>query len=144
MRSPLITGVFLILLSLLGWLTSSPFALAVPKPETINVSLGTVANELQFSPAQFSFRALRPYQLHLTNPSSLKHYFSAPDFAAAVWTRKVDTGGVEVKGTVREIEIRPGASADWVFVPVRPGEYGLRCTVSGHTEAGMVGTIRVS
>jgi uncharacterized cupredoxin-like copper-binding protein len=138
------TAIILILFVLVGWLSAPALAAVAPPPETVTVSLGNTANELKFFPAQLNFRALRAYQLRLTNPSTLKHYFSAPDFAAAVWTRKVDTGGVEVKGTVREIEIRPGASADWVFVPVRTGEYGLRCTVPGHTEAGMVGTIRVS
>jgi uncharacterized cupredoxin-like copper-binding protein len=143
MCNRLITATFLILLFLVGWLSTPAWAVAAAQPETITVSLGNTANELKFVPDQLNFRALRTYQLHLNNPSSLKHYFSAPDFAAAAWTRKVDTGGVEVKGTVREIEIRPGASADWVFVPVRTGEYGLRCTVPGHTEAGMVGSIRV-
>ena len=139
-----IVAVLLLVLGLLVWFIPPTIAWAATQPKTVIVSLGNRDNELRFFPDQLNLQSLRHYQLHLDNPSQTKHYFSAPDFAAAVWTRKVDTGGVEVKGTVREIEIRPGASADWVFVPVRPGQYSLRCTVPGHTEAGMVGTIRVS
>jgi uncharacterized cupredoxin-like copper-binding protein len=144
MHSRIIQGILIVFVSLILWLPMSSVAVAATGSQSIPISLGNVDNELRFFPGQLNLQALRPYQLHLTNPSTTKHYFSSPDFAAAVWTRKVDTGGVEVKGTVREIEIRPGGSADWVFVPVRPGEYRLRCTVPGHTEAGMVGTIRVS
>lgn len=65
------------------------------------------------------------------------------NFADGVWNQKVDTGGVEVKGAIHEIEVRSQAYADWVFVPVRAGHYDVRCVVPGHTEAGMVGSIDV-
>jgi uncharacterized cupredoxin-like copper-binding protein len=80
----------------------------------------------------------------LQNPSSQKHYFTAKDFADAIWSQKVDAGNVEVKGAIHELELRPGSNADWVFIPLRAGVYSLRCTIPGHAEAGMVGTIEVT
>ena len=90
------------------------------------------------------FKAGSRYKLVLQNPSSQKHYFTAKDFADAIWSQKVDAGNVEVKGAIHELELRPGSKADWVFIPLRAGIYSLRCTIPGHAEAGMVGTIEVT
>jgi len=51
---------------------------------------------------------------------------------------------VEIKGAVHELELKPGAVAEWVFVPQRPGTYDLRCVIAGHAEAGMVGEIVIT
>jgi uncharacterized cupredoxin-like copper-binding protein len=48
----------------------------------------------------------------------------------------------EVKGIVREIEIYPNGTAEWWFVAVTTGTFtDLKCTITGHTEGGMVGEI---
>ncbi|BAY96962.1 hypothetical protein NIES37_08990 [Tolypothrix tenuis PCC 7101] len=108
------------------------------------VSLGNAANELKFEPNTLEFTAGKRYNLRLTNPSQLKHYFTAKDFADGIWTQKVEAGKVEIKGAIHEVELKPGATAEWVFVPLKPGKYSLRCTVPGHAEAGMTGEITVS
>jgi uncharacterized cupredoxin-like copper-binding protein len=126
---------------------SKPTLAAMPlskqKPIEITVNLGTSTGDLQFVPNHLEFRAGRRYQLLLKNPSPLKHYFTAKDFADAIWSQKVDAGNVEIKGAIHELELRPGTTAAWVFVPVRAGVYTLRCTVAGHTEAGMTGTLEI-
>lgn len=110
----------------------------------VKVSLGSPTNELKFFPNQLEFVAGKRYKLVLDNPSSLKHYFTSKDFADAIWTQKVEAGKVEIKGAIRELELKPGAVAEWVFVPIKPGIYSLCCPIPGHTEAGMTGTIAVS
>jgi uncharacterized cupredoxin-like copper-binding protein len=110
----------------------------------ITVSLSNSANELKFEPNHLEFEAEKRYKLRLTNPSGLKHYFTAKDFADAIWTQKVEAGKVEVKGAIRELELKPTAEAEWVFVPLKPGNYGLRCPIPGHTEAGMTGDIVIT
>jgi uncharacterized cupredoxin-like copper-binding protein len=126
---------------------SKPTLAATPlskqKPIEITVNLGTSTGDLQFVPNHLEFRAGRRYQLLLKNPSPLKHYFTAKDFADAIWSQKVDAGNVEIKGAIHELELRPDTTAAWVFVPVRAGVYTLRCTVAGHTEAGMTGTLEI-
>jgi len=88
----------------------------------------------------------------LTNPSSTKHYFSSPKFASKVYTRKVQVLNdgsriAEIKGHIREIEVFPGGTAEWWFVPVSTGTLtDLHCAVKDkdgrtHAEHGMVGTI---
>lgn len=107
----------------------------------VKVSLGNTANELKFEPNYLELIPGKRYNLKLNNPSSQKHYFTAKDFADVIWTQKVEAGKVEIKGNIHELELKPGAEAEWVFVPIKSGKYALRCTIAGHTEAGMKGEI---
>jgi uncharacterized cupredoxin-like copper-binding protein len=121
-----------------------PPAFAVTaNPIEVTVNLGNSAGELRFFPDNFQFEAGKIYKLILTNPSPTKHYFTAKDFADASWTKKVDTGKVEIKGAIHELEIRSDGSAEWVFVPMKTGIFELHCSVNGHTEAGMIGKIAI-
>ena len=131
------------------------FLLAFPRPvdarthpasETtiqMTVELGSPENSFRFYPDIMRFKVGKQYKLTLNNPSPVKHYFTAKDFADVVWTRKVDVAGVEVKGKISELELKPQAVADWVFVPEKSGEYPLKCIVPGHEMAGMVGKLIV-
>lgn len=113
-------------------------------PTEIEVSLGTTANELKFVPDRLELVALKRYKLLLKNPSPQKHYFTAKDFADGIWTQKVEAGNVEIKGAIHELELKPGATAEWVFVPLKSGNYSLRCPIPGHSEAGMKGEIAIA
>ena len=148
--SRVLLGLFLGLSLILGsWILlgravlAAPINLAKQPMEKVTVQLGDEGGTLRFNPPQLSFEAGKRYQLHLENHSPTKHYFTAKDFADGIWSQKVDTGGVEVKGAIHDIEVRSQAYADWVFVPVRAGHYDLHCVVPGHTEAGMVGEIEI-
>ncbi len=48
----------------------------------------------------------------------------------------------QVKGGIQEVALKAGASAQWLFIPMKAGKYPLRCTVKGHD--AMVGTIVVN
>ncbi|MEH2197910.1 cupredoxin domain-containing protein [Nostoc sp.] len=142
--------VILTLLFSLNFIAATPAMAAslsgdlLKQPATeITISLGNLANELKFEPNHLEFEAGKRYQLRLTNPSQLKHYFTAKDFADGIWTQKVQAGKVEVKGAIHELELKPGAEAEWVFVPLKSGTYGLRCSIPGHAEAGMTGEIAI-
>lgn len=144
----IMVSVVLVLLVGIGVLTGgeSAIALSAPSqqtPETMYVHLGNAAGELKFEPNQLEFTAGKRYKLVLGNPSNQKHYFTAKDFADVIWSQKVDAGNVEVKGAIHELELRPGAEAEWVFVPQKSGTYELHCSIPGHSEAGMVGTITI-
>ncbi|WP_260447127.1 sulfocyanin-like copper-binding protein [Nostoc sp. 2RC] len=110
----------------------------------ITVNLGNAANELKFEPNHLEFVTGKRYNLKLANPSQLKHYFTAKDFADGIWTQKIEAGKVEIKGAIHEVELKPGGEAEWVFVPLKSGNYSLRCPIAGHTEAGMIGEIIIS
>lgn len=129
------------------WIAFPNLALAAlpvrSTPTTVKVSLGNTANELKFEPNNLQLKAYTTYKLLLSNPSPQKHYFTALEFANKSWTQKVEAGNVEIKGAIQELELRPSTKAEWFLVPMKPGTYQLHCTVPGHTEAGMNGTIIV-
>jgi uncharacterized cupredoxin-like copper-binding protein len=135
---------WLVTLTLILGLSFIPPAAATPSVTEVKVSLGSAVGELKFFPNTFEFVAGQTYKLLLNNPSPQKHYFTSKDFADASWTSKVEAGNVEVKGAIRELELKPGATAEWIFVPMKPGTYALRCTIPGHAEAGMTGEITIT
>ncbi|MBD2100514.1 plastocyanin/azurin family copper-binding protein [Leptolyngbya sp. FACHB-261] len=141
----LLTGLVMgvLLLSLVVLPAKADLNLNPQTAVSVSVELGKADGALRFSPDTLTFQAGQLYKLALSNPSNQKHYFTAKDFADAVWTRNIKAGGVEIKGAIHDLELKPGAQAEWSFVPLRSGTYTLRCTVPGHTEAGMVGILTV-
>jgi uncharacterized cupredoxin-like copper-binding protein len=131
----------------LGWaipaVAAPSTALSRQTAVEIPVHLGNNANELKFFPATIDFTAGKRYKLILDNPSATKHYFTAKDFADSIWSQKVEAGGVEVKGAIHELELKPGAIAEWFFIPLKSGTYALHCSIPGHAEAGMVGKLGI-
>jgi len=120
------------------------------KPMEIKAQLGDSSNAMRFYPANLEFETGKLYKLVLHNSSATKHYFSSEGLSRSVFTRKAQVLGpdgktiAEIKGTIREIEVYPNGTAEWWFVPVKAGVLNdLKCTIKGHAEAGMVGTITI-
>ncbi len=128
-------------------------------PVVVEVELGSADGVHVFTPQRLRFEAGKLYRLVLRNRSPQPHYFTSDAFAAAIWTRKAQVMGqgadgrdlvvAEFKGALREIEVHPGFSAEWWFVPVQAGRFtDLRCGIkeadgSTHAEHGMRGEIVV-
>lgn len=119
-------------------------------PVEVTVELGTEDGEMQFTPSDLTFETGKLYKMVLVNNSPHKHYFSSDKFVQSIFTRKVQTytpdgeETAEIKGHIREVEVFAGHTAEWWFVPIQTGTFkDLKCTVDGHEEAGMVGTITI-
>jgi uncharacterized cupredoxin-like copper-binding protein len=119
-------------------------------PIKVKVQLGDNNNALRFFPSNLEFETGKLYKLILHNPSSMKHYFSSGGLSRSVFTRKAQVIGsngntiAEIKGVIREIEVYPGGTAEWWFVPVKTGNLNdLKCTIQDHTKGGMVGKITI-
>ena len=126
-------------------------------PITVRVDLGKDGSDQhRFYPNEFELETGKLYKLVLHNPSDSKHYFTSAGLARNVWTRKVqvmdDIGPgakaiAEVKGMVHEIEVLPGGTSEWWFVPVVAGTItDLHCHIADksgktHGENGMTGKI---
>lgn len=124
-------------------------------PIEVVVELGKPGQHT-FVPNKLRFETGKLYKLVLRNPSSEAHYFSSDAFHPLIYTRKVqvvqERDGklvtlAEFKGTIREIEVYPGQTAEWWFVPVAAGRAtDLRCGIVAsdgktHASHGMVGEI---
>ena len=120
------------------------------EPFELHVSLGNEKGEIKFFPNKLQLETGKLYKLILTNNSPQKHYFSSDKFSQSVFTRKVQINSsngtpiAEIKGSIREIEVYPGRTAEWWFVPLKTGILDdLMCTIPGHSEAGMMGVIEI-
>ena len=129
--------------------------LAGQEPIVVTVELGKPGKHV-FTPNKLKFETGKLYKLVLTNGSSDPHYFTSHGFTQLIYTRKVQvvqtrdgkpTTLAEFKGAIREIEVYPGQSAEWWFVPVATGA-SPTCAVASsakdgksHADLGMVGEI---
>lgn len=110
------------------------------KMETVTVTM----REYAFAPSPIVFKEGVPTKLVLRNEGKEHHYFVAEEFFGAVATRKVQSEAGEIKAPrLSALEVYAGKTLEWFLVPVRKGTYPLVCTVKGHAEHGMKGTIEV-
>jgi uncharacterized cupredoxin-like copper-binding protein len=125
------------------------------EPIVVTVELGKPGQHA-FLPNKLRFETGKLYKLVLKNPSNEAHYFTSHAFTQLIYTRKVqvvqERDGktitlAEFKGAIREIEVYPGQTAEWWFVPVAAGRVtDLRCGIADkdgktHADHGMVGEI---
>lgn len=104
--------------------------------------------DMFFEPNEFVFETGQAYKLRMVNSDAIKHELTFGEAGEKMFTRKiqVETADgemiVEVKGAVHEVEVGPGQTVDWYFVPVQTIETAdLACELAGHREAGMFGTV---
>lgn len=86
--------------------------------------LGSEQSDYAMSQQEYQLETGKAYQLKVIS-SGLKEYaFQAPEFAASIYLRKVEAGGVEVKAiTLTELEFEDAGQAEIFFVPIKPGRY---------------------
>jgi uncharacterized cupredoxin-like copper-binding protein len=125
--------------------------LAGQEPIEVTVELGKPGQHV-FVPSKLRFETGKLYRLVLRNPSNDPHYFTSHGFTQLIYTRKVQVvrdgkALAEFKGAIREIEVYPGETAEWWFVPVATGRISdLRCGIATgggrtHADQGMTGEI---
>lgn len=132
--------------------------LAKQKPIEVRLDLGKDGVDThRYYPDTLTFETGKLYKLVIHNPSNSKHYFTSLGLAGKIYTRKVqvmdDLGkGAktigEIKGAIREIEVYPGGTAEWWFVPVATGTVNMGCGIKEkdgktHKEKGMRGKITI-
>lgn len=119
------------------------------EPVRLSMSLGNAKGEHRFDPDVLTLETGRLYVLRLHNPSPHSYYFGSQGLADAVYSRKVVALAAdgkllsEIYGPVRRVELAPGASLEWWFLPVRTGKFDDVMSTRSHTDAGMRATIEV-
>lgn len=128
--------------SLLLLLTAcgAPASTAEPEPQVITLR----ASDIAFDQATIEVVAGRPVKLIYTNTGALDHDFSVDQIEVEAVS---DEGGHHHQhgGDLPDLHlgIEPGGTAILRFTPLAPGTYTFICTIEGHQEAGMVGTLVV-
>ncbi len=110
------------------------------KMETVTVTL----SEYAFTPSPLVFKGGVPTRLVIKNAGKEHHYFVSEQFFRNVATRKVQSSDGEVKAPFfAAVEVYAGKTMEWFLIPMKQGTFDLLCTVKGHAEHGMKGTVEV-
>jgi uncharacterized cupredoxin-like copper-binding protein len=103
-----------------------------------------VGDSMSFSPAALSVRAGTPVQITVRSTGNTDHDFVIPSLPATA---------VRNAGKADHAHGGPGAivghprtmgQVTISFTPTKPGTYEYVCTLPGHREMGMVGTLTVT
>lgn len=113
------------------------------------VELSLTATDIAYDVNRLEVMAGQRVKLTLHNTGALEHDFSIMEMPH---TGEVMAEEMEGEGDGHEMTMDPevhvappmGSSGSIEFTPSTPGEYEFFCTVEGHKEAGMVGTLVVT
>ena len=115
-------------------------------PRVRGVSLTAV--DMAFQPDALDVTAGMPVRLTMVNEGALDHDFSIVEIpmettgATAVAMPGHEMGAMTVEPQLH-MAVTMGMSNTIEFTPTKPGTYEFFCTVPGHKEAGMRGTLVV-
>lgn len=137
---------FIRITALAGLLAFLPVSCSSPAaaPQVINVAV----SRMQYQPASLEVAAGQPVRLTLTNGDALEHDFSITEFPIDGTVQTMGHGGHDMADAGEPLALHVGAAANGSgtieFTPSQPGTYEFFCTVAGHKEAGMVGSLVVA
>jgi uncharacterized cupredoxin-like copper-binding protein len=118
---------------------------ASPSEQNLTVE----AVDLGFEPKTIEVTAGEPVKLMLQNTGALEHDLSVLEFPMEGTAEETggsghDMGHSEGEAPQLHVAALGGQSATLEFTATKPGTYDFWCTVPGHKEAGMVGTLVVA
>lgn len=109
----------------MGWSQTSQASGDSQAPFSDAETVQVIADDLSFNPSTLALSADEPVNILVTNQGRVFHDFTIPDLDFTM-------------------AVNPGDTVEAGLGPVPPGAYEFLCTVPGHAEAGMRGTVTVS
>lgn len=109
----------------------------------------STANEFNFNPNVITVNAGKTVTITFNNTGTVNHTlnFLKPDAELDHLLEEIEEGAgehIDEELLTDMHAIEPGHSETVLFTaPSEPGEYSFICTIPGHAEAGMIGTIKV-
>jgi uncharacterized cupredoxin-like copper-binding protein len=111
-------------------------------------SFAVTAKEFGFAPAQLTVTAGQPVELSFQNTGAVEHDWSVREIdLTGNPTATGETGGGHMSdmhdAPKLHVAAGPAGQGKLTFTPSKAGTYEFFCTVAGHKQAGMVGTLTV-
>lgn len=109
-----------------------------------------MTDQIRFEPAEIQLEAGNPVRLVIDNSEAASiHDFSVMEIPVADVSHEGEAdGGHMGMGSADEydlhIALESGSDGVIEFTPTAAGEYEFLCTVTGHAQAGMTGTLIVT
>ncbi|MGK9063844.1 cupredoxin domain-containing protein [Stutzerimonas chloritidismutans] len=103
-----------------------------------DLKFGSQKSDYSVSQKEYQLETGVAYQLKVIADGQKECAFQAPEFANAIYLRKVEAGGVEIKAvTLVELEFEEAGEAEIFFLPIKPGRFPFYC--KGLQNKGMEG-----
>jgi uncharacterized cupredoxin-like copper-binding protein len=138
-------------LVLLLLLTFGLVACGGGEEEATEQAVTVAARDIEFGTERIDVTAGVPVELTLVNEGALDHDFSIVEIPLSgdvSGAEEEEMEGHDMTMEMEELDVHvsaaAGQSATITFTPGAPGEYEYFCTVPGHRESGMVGTLVVA
>ena len=149
-RNCLVQGLLAATLVTTSGLLHAAGDLTQQEPKRVSIELSNAAGDKVFTPNQLNFETGTLTILTIQNNSEKSYYFGSNGFADSVYTRKLVVLAAdkkqplaEIYGPVRRIELYPGQTLEWWFVPVRTGKFDDLMSRKSEAAAGMKGVIEI-
>ncbi len=116
-------------------------SLSACQRNTPSTNIVVELSDFAITPNQLIVPAGSEVTIHVTNNGSIIHDFTVMEFGVNVG----DKFDQEDQNSIYwVIEIQPGETKTIQFLsPEQPGMYQIVCSIPGHLQAGMVGTLEV-
>ena len=112
--------------------------------EPVSTVVAVGMRDIAFDPTSITARRGEALRVMLRNSGTQPHDFTISDIAAEDVRSEGGEGHGDHAGEYRmHLLLSAGRSGEVEFRPTAAGEYEFFCTVPGHRDAGMRGTIRV-
>lgn len=114
------------------------------QPKTIQV----VAREFSFEPSTITLKPGEPVILEVRNDGGVLHDLTimnmpVKDVKDQGGTAQHDMSAADMKAMAAHVAVEAGKTGKVEFTPTQSGTYELYCTVAGHKDSGMTGTVVV-
>lgn len=108
---------------------------------TTEKKLNIELNDFTITPNQITVQAGSEVSINVTNNGTIKHDLNIMMFGTDIG----DTfGDDDRENVIWVVSLEPGETTSQTFtVPDQPGTYQLICSLPGHMQAGMTGTLEV-
>lgn len=141
--------IVLTLLFLITIFTCNQAGPFVPNSEFTKVdgsekNLVVTANDNIFLPDKIKVKAGEKLTITLDNIGKNEHDFEIINFEASNIETKSSQHHHKKENNQIHIHSLPGEKQAISFIPLTPGEYKYVCTIPGHAESGMIGSIEVT
>lgn len=114
-------------------------------PASVTNDVTVTVSELSYTPTYLSFEVNKPVRLTFVNNSALEHDFSVMNIAVANVAVTESSEHAMAAEDMPSLHVSAAAGEQSVleFTPTQSGVYEFFCTVPGHKDSGMKGTLIV-
>lgn len=135
-----------LLLAVFFWFQSLPFPASSLSAGDRTSAISLTAVDFSYKPNQFTVKKNTEIKVVFQNDGNVEHDIEVVSHGKIVTVSESTTEhqhGAKTEGVVH-LHAKPGESVQTVWKALEEGTYEFYCTIPGHKESGMMGTLQVT